>query len=98
MVSWRVSTRVSLFLFALFCTAALQAATPDPLPRARPEAVGLSSSRLAQLTPVLQSYVDDKKLAGSVALVARRGKLVYFQAFGQRAREESSPMRTDTVF
>jgi CubicO group peptidase (beta-lactamase class C family) len=98
MVSWRDRSRAALFLLTLFCTAALQAATPDPLPRARPEDVGLSSSRLAQLTPVLQSYVDENKVAGSVALVARRGKLVYFEAFGQRSREEHSPMRTDSVF
>ncbi|MEP7246956.1 MAG: serine hydrolase domain-containing protein [Gammaproteobacteria bacterium] len=76
--------------------AAVNAA--DPLPRAQPEEVGMSSAGLAQLTAVLKSYPDNGKLGGSVALIARRGKLVYFEAFGQRDREAHSPMRTDSVF
>jgi CubicO group peptidase (beta-lactamase class C family) len=81
---------------ALAWAAAIQAA--DPLPRARPESVGMSSQRLATLTPVLKSYVDNEQVAGSVALVARRGKLVYFEAFGQQDREARVPMQTDSIF
>jgi CubicO group peptidase (beta-lactamase class C family) len=95
-------TWASLFLtlaFAAFTAAtAATASAPDPLPRARPEEVGLSPERLQQLAPTLQKYVDDGKVAGSVALVARRGKLVFFEAFGQRDRESRSPMRTDSIF
>jgi CubicO group peptidase (beta-lactamase class C family) len=68
------------------------------MPRARPEAVGLSAERLARLTPVLKSYVDSGTLAGSVTLIARRGKLVYLQALGTADREANTPMRTDTMF
>ncbi len=83
---------------ALAGAAVVQAASPDPLPRARPEDVGMSAQRLATLTPVLKSYVDSRQLAGSVALVARRGKLVYYEAFGQQDREARSPMHTDSIF
>jgi CubicO group peptidase (beta-lactamase class C family) len=70
----------------------------DPLPRARPESVGMSSQRLANLTPVLKSYVDSQQVAGSVALVARRGKLLYYEAFGEQDREARTPMQTDSIF
>jgi CubicO group peptidase (beta-lactamase class C family) len=85
-------------LFVIFGIAAAHAATPDPLPRAQPEEVGLSAERLQLLGKVLKSYTDEGRIAGSVVLVARRGKLVYFEAFGQRDREAKSPMRTDSLF
>ena len=57
-------------------------------PRAEaPEAVGLSSDRLERLSTTLQSYVDQGKLPGVVALVARHGKVAYLKAFGFRDRE-----------
>jgi CubicO group peptidase (beta-lactamase class C family) len=88
-----------IVLFVLWASAlTLPAAAADPLPRARPEEVGLSAERLAQLTPVLKRYADDGRVAGSVALVARRGKLVYLEAFGQRDREARAPMSTDSIF
>ncbi|HEU4625060.1 MAG TPA: serine hydrolase domain-containing protein [Steroidobacteraceae bacterium] len=70
----------------------------DPLPRAQPEEVGMSSERLARLTAGLKRYTDEGKVAGSVALVARRGKLVYLEAFGDRDREAHARMRTDSIF
>jgi CubicO group peptidase (beta-lactamase class C family) len=92
------SFRSFVFLAAVLITAAAQAAPADPLPRARPEEVGMSSERLANLTPVLKRYVDDNLVAGSVALVARRGKIVYFEAFGQQDREARVPMQKDSIF
>jgi CubicO group peptidase (beta-lactamase class C family) len=68
------------------------------LPRAQPEEVGFSSQRLAQLKPLLQSYVDAGRLPGSVTLVARRGKVVYLEGVGQRDREAHSAMRADSIF
>jgi len=92
----RTPLAVLLALSALTLAVAVQAA--DPLPRARPEEVGMSAERLANLTPVLKGYVDRQQLAGSVALVARRGKLVYYEAFGQQDREARTPMQTDSIF
>lgn len=87
------------FLFVLWVgLASVCAAAADPLPRARPEEVGLSSERLARLTATLKGYTEEGKVAGSVALVARRGKLAYLESFGQRDREARSPMQVDSVF
>ena len=65
---------------------------------AAPEDVGMSSERLERLTAALQGYVDDGRLAGAVALVARRGKVAYFEAVGYRDQESGSPMTTDAIF
>jgi CubicO group peptidase (beta-lactamase class C family) len=64
----------------------------------RPEDVGLSTERLERLTAALQQYVDDDKLAGSVTLIARRGKIAYLEAVGERDREARAPMGTDSIF
>ncbi|HSL24132.1 MAG TPA: serine hydrolase domain-containing protein [Vicinamibacterales bacterium] len=67
-------------------------------PRTRPEEVGLSSERLQRLTQVLRSYVDQRQLPGGVAMVLRRGKVAYLEAFGSRDMEAREPMRPDTIF
>lgn len=68
------------------------------LPTAQPEQLGMSSGRLERLSAVLQSYVDEGRLPGAVALVARDGYEVYEEAFGQLDREAGTPMTTDAIF
>lgn len=83
----------------LLLVAAATSVSAAPLEMTnRPEAVGLSAERLERLTGALQDYVDQGELAGSVTLIARHGKIAYLQAVGQRDRESSSPMRTDSIF
>ena len=77
---------------------ATQALFAQGLPRAEPEAVGMSSERLGRLTAALQAYVDDGRLAGAVTIVARRGKIAYLEAVGYRDRESQSKMATDSIF
>src|SRR5918992_3168657 len=83
-------------LFAALASA--PAAYTQTLQRARPEAVGLSSERLKRLSEALNGYVKEGKLSGGVVLVARKGKVAYSEAFGQRDREASAPMREDSMF
>jgi CubicO group peptidase (beta-lactamase class C family) len=63
-----------------------------------PEDVGMSSERLERLSDKLQEYVDNDRLAGAVVLIARRGSVVYREAFGERDVEANAPMREDTIF
>jgi CubicO group peptidase (beta-lactamase class C family) len=74
-------------------TAAAQSLRP-----ASPDSVGLSAERLERLNDALQAYVDNGELAGAVTLVARRGRIAYFEAFGNRDREANAPMQTDAIF
>ena len=63
-----------------------------------PEDVGLSSERLQRIARAIQKSVDDGRIAGGVSLVARHGKIAYFQAVGMADRENHKPMRTDSIF
>ena len=73
---------------------ALAAASPT----ATPEEVGLSSERLERIASAIQKSVDDGRIAGGVSLVARHGKIAYFQAVGMADRDAHKPMRTDSIF
>ena len=68
------------------------------LSTAEPESVGMSSERLERLTSTLEGYVSDERIAGAVAIVARKGKIAYLEAVGMRDRESNSPMELDSIF
>jgi CubicO group peptidase (beta-lactamase class C family) len=69
------------------------------LPRAsQPETVGFSSERLQRLTSAFQAAVDKGATPGAVVLIARNGKVAYFEAFGFQDREKQVSMKTDAIF
>ena len=70
----------------------------DPLPRAKPESVGMSSARLARIGAVLKADVDRGRLPGAVVAIARQGKLVYYEAVGFRDKDAGAPMTRDAIF
>ena len=75
------------------------AQSAEILPRAgKPEEVGMSSERLARLGRVTQDHVDAGRLPGAVILVARRGRIAYYEAFGFRDRDKALPMARDSIF
>jgi Beta-lactamase class C and other penicillin binding proteins len=103
------STRAVVFLLILLLASASFAQSPVKpsshthprasginLSRVAPEAVGMSSERLARIRPVIQQSVDQGKIAGAVTLVLRNGKVAHLEAIGQM--DEGKPMRTDALF
>lgn len=64
----------------------------------KPEEVGLSSQKLARVTEVINGEIAKGRYPGAVALVARRGKVAYFEAFGQRDAQAKAPMTKDAIF
>src|SRR6185436_10269384 len=91
----RPSLLLSFFVAALGAPAAHAA---DPLPRARPEALGLDPARLARIRQVLERDVAQGRMPGAVVAIARRGKLAYFEAIGFLDREKKTPMPKDAIF
>ena len=65
---------------------------------ADPESVGLSAEKLQRISPTIQKFIDEQKIAGAVTIVARRGRVVHFEAYGMRHREAQAPMQKDTIF
>src|SRR5690349_24972026 len=83
----------SLLLAAtLTLAAALPAHSADALKD------GLSTERLARVDALLDSYVNDGRIGGVVALVLRDGKPVYERAVGWADKEAGRKMTMDTEF
>ena len=90
--------RLTCTAIALACLALAYPALAQDLQRASPESVGLSSAGLERATAALQAHIDAGDVAGVVAAVARDGKLVYFEALGQRDLQTRDPMPQDALF
>jgi CubicO group peptidase (beta-lactamase class C family) len=74
------------------------AACAESLEVVTPEEVGLASERLARIDAVMEEHIARRQIAGTVALVARRGSIAHLKAYGMRDVEAKRPMRTDTLF
>ena len=88
----------ALIAASIALAVALPALAADPLPRAKPETVGMSSERLARIGQVLRADIDKGRIPGAVVAVARKGKLVYFEAFGYLDKAAGTKMTTDAIF
>jgi CubicO group peptidase (beta-lactamase class C family) len=94
-VRQKLGTRCTV---AICMMAACVAASGQGLPAAKPESVGLSTERLERIATAVQRSIDDKRIAGAVTLVARRGQIAWLKAQGMMDREAAKPMRTDAIF
>jgi CubicO group peptidase (beta-lactamase class C family) len=77
-------------LLSALSVPALGTAPPDPLP------IG-SAERLARLHQRMREFIDQGQHAGIATLIARRGQIVDWQAWGHRDREAKLPMEKDTI-
>ncbi len=92
--------RRSLVKLALLCAAAAWplCSFSGALPEGRPEDVGMSSERLARVSEVVRKHVEAGDVAGVVTLVARRGRIVHFEAQGYADLASRTPMQRDNIF
>ena len=90
--------RYSLFIIFSLLFLFITSTTWAELSTAKPEDVGLSSERLNRLSGSLKAHIEKGVMPGSVVMVVRKGKIVYFESFGMRDLETSSPMQKDTIF
>lgn len=74
------------------------AATAQPLPTAKPEDVGLSSERLQRIGAWARAEVEAKRIPGAVVMVARQGKVAYYEAIGQQDPASPRAMGKDSLF
>ncbi len=81
--------------FWLTLGALAQAAS---LPFAGPEDVGLSSERLGKVTEMLRANIAKSEIPGTVLLIARHGKVAYFENLGFLDPQAKTPMPKDAIF
>lgn len=68
------------------------------LPTAKPEEVGLSGQRLLRIHEMVMRHVEAGDISGAVSIVARRGRVVHFEAHGLMDIEAKKPMTKDALF
>ena len=90
-------TRLVGALVVLLMTSALPASARD-LPKSSAQRVGMSSERLSAIKDLSESYVADKKVPGMITMIARRGKIVQFEATGVRGAKDDRPLAKDDLF
>jgi CubicO group peptidase (beta-lactamase class C family) len=83
----------------LLCAVTLVVVLLVPAPHAQmSSAPAIDLARLSRLDRVLQDYVDEKRIAGAVAMVLVDGRTVYEKAVGWRDREAGTRMTPDSIF
>jgi CubicO group peptidase (beta-lactamase class C family) len=86
---------LSALLLSLFLPFA---AYSDPFQAAPPESVGLSPERLKRITDRLNVEITKGDIPGAVLLIARQGKIAYFEALGSLDPDKKTPMTKDAIF
>ena len=87
----------------IFCLLAIllvcgPGAAAGELPRADPEAAGMSTIGLQRLNDVMRAHVDAGDIQGAVTAVACFGKVVHLEAYGMLDVEKQIPMPRDAIF
>ena len=86
---------LSLCLFStspLSQTALCQSAAKE-IPTAAPQDVGMSLKKLQQVNEIMQGYVDDGKMVGGIVIVARKGKVCFFENYGLADQESGRAIK-----
>jgi CubicO group peptidase (beta-lactamase class C family) len=86
------------FLLPFFLLCIVTISSSQELPSAKPETLGFSPERLTRLDEKFNAYVLENKMAGSVILISRKGKVGYYKAFGFRDKESNSKMDKGSIF
>lgn len=89
----------NIFLIPLFLSVIFLAGCQTKnitFSEAQPAQAGMDQERLALIGQHINKYIDEKKIPGGVFLVARKGKIVYYENFGDK--DESTPYQKDDIF
>ena len=60
----------------------------------QPADVGMSAKKLAAVKPAVQKLVESESIPGAIVVVARRGKIVLFDAVGFATSSPTNPCGT----
>ena len=87
-----------LFLYVFLVLSISQIVLGQGLPSTAPENAGMSSERLKRIDTVMQDYINRQQIPGVVTLVARKGKVVQYKAYGEMDVETGKAMSNDAIF
>ena len=84
-------------ILLLTATLVMAAVSAKEIGGAKPERQGFSSERLEKLTQLMNAKVDDGTMVGGMGVIARNGKIIYSQTYGQADRETGRAMTDDAI-
>ena len=90
----KIQTAIVVVMLAAFAVPV----AADPLPLAMPEAVGMSSQRLERIGQTLRADIEKGRMPGAVVAIARKGKLIYYEAHGYLDKAAGISMPKDAIF
>ena len=90
--------RAVVGLVVMLCSLLPQGSLIAAAPSGKPEDVGLSSERLKRVGELVQRHLAAGSFSGAVTLVARNGRVVQHEAYGQMDLEARKPMVKDGIF
>jgi len=93
-----LSTLISVFILLLVNGQTPSIQHSAPLTAAAPETVGMSSVRLNRIDSLCIQAIEENQVPGIVALVARKGKIVYQKAFGTADAPAERALMEDDIF
>ena len=90
--------RFSIFIGSLAISAQTTSVNNSgKLEQTAPAEVGMSSERIQKIETMLKSAIDEKQIPGAVALIARDGKIVLHEAYGE-ANASGKQLKKDAIF
>ena len=92
-----MTTIKHVLLIALFALVASRYSAAAEMPTAKPKDVGLDADKIQQAHDAVQALIDKKEMAGAVVAVARKGKVVMFEALGESEAGSGKPMKPDAI-
>src|SRR5260370_39857886 len=90
--------RISLAVAVVAAFLSANAASAQDLSPAKPEDLGFSSERLERITKIFREDAAHGIAPGFVLLIARHGKVAYFESVGMLDPETKAPMTGDAIF
>lgn len=94
----RPDTTIGRFLLTILLVFSLLAPLESAeIPAASPEDIGMSSKKLARVDDIFNSFVEQKRLAGGIVIIARKGRIVHFESYGFADLNTKRPMGKDAI-
>lgn len=89
---------LSLLIVCFLIISCAETEQESALQYAEPSSLGFNAELLSEIDSLLIQQIDEEKIAGAVALIAKDGQIAYEKAFGWKDIESNSEMNTDQLF
>jgi len=90
--------RIDLLALGVIAFTLPLAAGSGALMPGKADDLGFAPDRMPRIREAVQKHVDAGEVSGVVTLVARRGKIAHFEAYGLQDLESKKPMPKDGIF